>query len=119
VAKIEIGRNEGAHAISRQRTLEVTVDNSKIALDFELLSYRHLDLETQQRGHKFNKVVLVRWMQRQADGSTVYAYQKPSDLQNWEQERKVVRDNGNSCRPYYESLKGQRLRWAKEDPTKG
>lgn len=100
MADLKVGHHDGVKAEGpRGRKhdpglLVLTMEDVVHGHSFETACFRHLTKEAEARAKngRYTKTIIMHASQR-----------------------KVIMKDGKSTRPYYETPKGQRLRWAEED----
>lgn len=91
MSNFEVKAHSGVSPSKKIRQLELTMLDVMNGIPFEYATFRHLTKDAMKRTEKYEKVYIVH-----------------------EEKRKVIKKDGMSTRPYYESLKGQVLGWAEE-----
>lgn len=91
MANYDIKAHDGLSPSKKTRQLELTMQDVMNGVPFEHAGFRHLTKDAIQRSVKYEKVVICH-----------------------EGRRKVVKVDGMSTRPYWESPKGQKLGFAEE-----
>jgi hypothetical protein len=91
MSEYEVNAHSGVSPSKKIRQLELTIYDVMKGIPFEFACFRHLTKDAIKRSETFEKVVIVH-----------------------ENQRKVIKKDGMSTRPYYESSKGQMLGYAEE-----
>lgn len=91
MANFDIKAHSGVTPSKKSRVLELTLEDVMSGIPFEYAGFRHLTKDANQRSLKYEKVVIAH-----------------------AGKRKVVKVDGMSTRPYWESPKGQKLGYAEE-----